>query len=171
MKATVRNRFGAVLLLAPLAAAVIAARPAHAQQFQYVYPTPAPAVVAVEDNHYWRGHRQDNRAPRITDVTPDNGSRVWDRGRTHISARFHDWGSGIDYRNVTLRVDGRDVTYRARIEGNEVRYREDLAPGRHFAELVVRDRAGNATRETWSFDVVGRHWGERYGYYDGDRRY
>lgn len=172
MKATLRNRSAAALLLAPVAlAALFAARPAQAQHVQYVYSTPTPAIV-VEDNRYWRGPRHDQRAPRITDVTPDNGGRVSERGRTHISARFHDrGGSGIDYRAITLRVDGRDVSHRTRVEGDEVHYREDLAPGRHWAELVVRDRAGNATREVWSFAVTPRQWGERYGYYDGDRRH
>jgi hypothetical protein len=174
MKATLRNRSAAALLLAPVAiAALFAARPAHAQHGpygQYVYPAPAPAVVVV-DNNVWRGQRQDHRAPRITDVTPDNGARVSERGRTEIAARFQDrGGSGIDPRGVTLRVDGRDVTYRTRVDGDELRYREDLAPGRHHAELVVRDRAGNATRQAWSFDVMPRHWGDRYGYWDGDRR-
>lgn len=170
MKATLRNRSAAALLLAPVAiAALFAARPAQAQQYGYpgVYvQTPTPAIVAVEEGHY-RGYRQqwDHRAPRISDVTPSNGERVSERGRTHISARIQDQGSGIDYRSINLRVDGRDVTARTRVDNDEVRFREDLAPGRHVAELTVRDRAGNATRQTWSFDVV-RHRGERYGYND-----
>jgi hypothetical protein len=35
-----------------------------------------------------------------------------------------------------------------------VRFRADLPPGRHTAELTVRDRAGNATTKTWTFDVM-----------------
>jgi hypothetical protein len=169
---TLRNKFAAVLLLAPVAAAVIAARPAHAQQIQIT----VPGVVAVQDHRgygygYDRGYRQDHRAPRITDVTPDNGGRVSERGITELSARVHDrGGSGIDPRGISLRLDGRDVTRRANFDGNEVSYRENLQPGRHFAELVVRDRAGNITREAWSFDVTPREWdrrGDRYGWYNG----
>jgi hypothetical protein len=173
MKATLRNRSAAALLIAPVAlAALFAAGQAQAQHYpQVLVQLPTPAVVALDnnpyDNHSRRGYRQDHRAPRITDVTPDNGSRVSERGVTVIGARFHDGGSGIDPRNVTLRVDGRDVTRRTRVDNNDVRYRDDLAPGRHYAELVVRDRAGNTTRQTWSFDVAPRHWGDRgdrYGY-------
>jgi hypothetical protein len=91
----------------------------------------------------------------ISDLTPDHGARVDARGRTRIAARFNDDGAGIDTASVRLRVDGRDVTGEARIEGDELQYREDLAPGRHSAELVVRDRAGNVTRRAWTFDVVG----------------
>lgn len=150
MKATLRNRFATAALIAPVAlAGLFAAQSVQAQ--------PAQAY-----RHQW-----DNRAPRITDVTPSNGDRVSERGRTEISARIHDAGrAGIDYRGITLRVDGRDVTRHARIDRNEVQYRDDLAPGRHYAELSVRDRAGNTTRQSWSFDVVGRHWGDRYGYND-----
>lgn len=172
MKATLRNRSASALLLAPVAlAALFAMKPAQAQHYaQIVVQPPLPAVVAVDDNHYNhynRGWRRDHRAPRITDVTPDHGTRVSERGMTFIGARFHDGGSGIDPRNVTLRVDGRDVTHRTRIDDNDVRYRDNLAPGRHHAELIVRDRAGNTTRQAWSFDVTPRHWGERgdrYGY-------
>ena len=173
MQATLRNRSAAALLIAPVAlAALFAVRPAQAQYYpqqvphypQVVVQLPTPAVVSVEDNHYNRGYRQDHRAPRITDVTPNNGARVSERGRTEIAARFHDDGrSGIDRRGITLRVDGRDVTRQARIDNNDVRYREDLAPGRHHAELVVRDRAGNTTRQAWTFDVMSQHRGERYG--------
>jgi len=57
---------------------------------------------------------------------------------------------------VLLRVDGRDVSPRVRIEEDLVRYAEDLPAGRHNAELVVRDRAGNSARRSWSFDVAQR---------------
>jgi hypothetical protein len=55
-------------------------------------------------------------------------------------------------------VDGRDVTRQARIDRDDIRYADDLRPGRHFAELVVRDRAGNVARQSWSFEVAGRGW-------------
>lgn len=109
---------------------------------------------------------RDGRAPQITDLTPLHGENVGARGWTRISARFTDEGSGVDPSAITLRIDGRDVTGRARVESDEIRYREDLAPGRHVAELVVRDRAGNASRRAWSFDVVDRNYGG-YGYYPG----
>ena len=168
-----RNRFAAVLLLAPLAAAVFAAKPANAQ---VIVQWPQPAVVvqaqpmaAPAYGHYehYREARWDRRGPEITDVTPYDGSRVFERGnrRTEISARIADTRSGIDYSSIRLRIDGRDVTRRARVDGNEVRLRDDLNPGRHVAELAVRDRAGNWSQRAWSFDVIER--GRHYGYYDG----
>ena len=117
-----------------------------------------------------RGDRADRAAPRIFDVTPDNGERVSERGRTRISARFDDRESGVA--DVTLRVDGRDVTGRARVDGNDLRYADNLRPGRHVAELLVRDRAGNTARRAWSFEVLDDMPGRGYGYgQDGYRGY
>lgn len=133
-------------------------------------PHPSANVPAVaQDPRYDRDARRDRRGPVISDVSPSNGDRVADRGRTRITARFGDDASGIDPRSVSLRVDGRDVTGASRVDGDSIDYREDLAPGRHRAELVVRDRAGNVSRRSWDFDVVG---GGRYGYgYGNDRRW
>jgi hypothetical protein len=108
--------------------------------------------VRGRDDDRWD---RDERPPVISDLTPDHGARIDERGRTRISARFSDDGAGIDPASVRLRVDGRDVTGEARIEGDAVRFRDDLALGRHSAELVVRDRAGNVARRVWNFDVVG----------------
>lgn len=105
------------------------------------------AQVALAD-------RADRSAPRIVQVTPGNGARVDERGRTFIQARLSDDRSGVDPRSVRLIVDGLDVTADARISDDEVAYRERLGRGRHRAELVVRDRAGNETRSAWTFAVV-----------------
>jgi hypothetical protein len=105
-----------------------------------------------------RGERDwDERGPRISDITPSPGDRVSERGRTEISARIHDNGSGVRRRSIRLRVDGRDVTRDARIDNDEIRYVQNLREGRHTAELTVRDRSGNETRRSWSFEVVDRH--------------
>lgn len=117
----------------------------------------------------WGRPRRDDSVPEITQLTPQQGERVRERRFTRISARLSDEGSGIDRASVRLRVDGRDVTRQARVEHDEVGYREDLAPGRHTAELIVRDRAGNTNRKLWSFVVVDRDdyygWGYGRGYY------
>ncbi|HZN46200.1 MAG TPA: hypothetical protein VFB71_01145, partial [Ramlibacter sp.] len=110
----------------------------------------------------------DQRAPRIFDVTPEDGDRVSERGWTRISARYRDRGTGVAA--VTLRVDGRDVTGRARVDDEDIRYAENLRPGRHWAELVVRDRAGNIARRNWVFDVVDRGYGQ-YGAYGQPQRW
>jgi hypothetical protein len=164
MKSTLRSKIAAAAMLLVPVGAMLAVTPASAEH---------------RDGYSDRGHgygydrdnfRRDNRAPRIFDVTPDHGEQVSERGWTRISARFFDRGTGVA--DVSLRVDGRDVTGRARVDGDDIRYAENLRPGRHFAELVVRDHAGNASRRTWVFDVAndvrrdgyGRGYG-RDGYY------
>jgi hypothetical protein len=97
---------------------------------------------------------RDDRAPRISELTPSNGARLGERGRTSIHARFSDDGSGVDPRSVRVRVDGLDVTQEARIQDDGVTYVERLGRGRHSAEIEVRDRAGNAARTSWTFNVV-----------------
>ena len=99
---------------------------------------------------------EDERPPQITDIKPEQGERVFERNRTHISARYTDDRSGIDPQSVRLRLDGRDVTRDARITDEEIHYRQDLPRGRHTAELVVRDREGNTTRRSWNFEVFDR---------------
>ncbi|RYZ04523.1 MAG: hypothetical protein EOO24_12990 [Comamonadaceae bacterium] len=99
-----------------------------------------------------RGQR-DNTPPQITALSPDNGARVDERQRTRISARVSDQGSGVDPASVRLSVDGLDVTRDTRVDDGVVSYRESLGRGRHTAELVVGDRAGNVARSSWTFQV------------------
>ncbi|HEY0823223.1 MAG TPA: hypothetical protein VGD76_05495 [Ramlibacter sp.] len=98
--------------------------------------------------------RRDRQAPRVIGLTPSNGDRVEERGRTFIHARLADKGSGVDPRSVRLLVDGLNVTGDARITDDEIAYRERLGRGQHRAELVVRDHAGNVNRTAWTFRVV-----------------
>jgi hypothetical protein len=176
MKATIRSAAAAAaMLLAPISALLVS-QPAAAQ---HAYGYAQPAVVAPGE---FRGERWDQRhgrddrrrrddsAPQISELTPSHGDRVGARGWTQVSAHFSDQGSGVDMGSLVLRVDGRDVTRRARVDGDDIRYAEDLQPGRHVAELVVRDRAGNASRRSWTFDVVGQGRGNgAYSFYDGRR--
>lgn len=111
-----------------------------------------------------RGWRwRDDVAPQITGMTPSQGARVGEWGRTEVSARIRDERSGIDASSVRLRIDGRDVTRFAYVDNDEVRFRDDLSRGRHVAELTVRDRAGNVATRSWSFEV--REPYERHGAY------
>jgi hypothetical protein len=80
-------------------------------------------------------------------------SRSDEHGRTTLFARLSDDRSGVDTSSVRLLVDGLDVTRDARVTRDEVQYRERLGRGRHHAELLVRDRAGNLARNSWSFFV------------------
>jgi hypothetical protein len=113
----------------------------------------------------WRGHdhdrgqhtgQRDERAPFIHELSPRPGERVGEQLRMTVGARFGDNASGVDPASVRLRIDGRDVTAASRVLGDEVRFHNNLFPGRHVAEVVVRDRAGNTARRSWQFDVVDR---------------
>ena len=95
----------------------------------------------------------DRIGPRVVDVTPNNGQHVGERGRTEVSARFADNRSGVDLSSVRLRIDGSDVTRQSRVTAHQVTFDANLRQGRHQAELVVRDRAGNVTRTAWNFVV------------------
>ncbi|MCG2591538.1 hypothetical protein LZ009_01920 [Ramlibacter sp. XY19] len=97
---------------------------------------------------------RDASPPRIFAETPAEGIRVFENARVHLAVRFDDEGSGVDPATVRLRLDGRDVTSIAQVSAEEVRFREDLRMGRHTAEIEVRDRAGNASRKSWTFEVV-----------------
>lgn len=116
----------------------------------------ATARVDVRGDEVGEGRRRDEIAPVIADVTPAEGERVDGERRTRITARLTDEGSGVDTGSVRLRVDGRDVTPDVRVEGEELRFRGFLGRGRHTADLVVKDRAGNVTRKSWTFAVAGR---------------
>ena len=150
---SLRSVLSAAALTAVSASALLVSMPAAAEH---------RAVVAQE---YGYRHR-DRVAPQIVDVTPDQGDRVGDRRRTRISARFADQGSGVQA--AWLRVDGRDVTGSSRVDAQEIQFRGDLAPGRHVAEVIVRDNAGNVSRRAWRFVVVDR---DRHDRWDNDGRY
>ncbi|MEJ8836386.1 hypothetical protein [Ramlibacter sp. AN1133] len=176
MQSTLRKPFVAAGLLLSCAAALLA-QPAIAREQQWVVQAPAPvapAIVAGDRDrdghdgwrHGWRdGWRRDERAPSIVDLSPLPGERVGERYRMTVSARFADHASGVDPASVRLRIDGRDVTAASRVDDDEVRFHNNLFPGRHVAEVIVRDRAGNTARRSWQFDVVDR---DRHGYGDGD---
>lgn len=181
MQSTLRKPFVAAGLLLSCAAALLA-QPAFARDPQWVVQAPAPVAPTVvyggdhdrDDHDGWRhgwrdgwrdGWRRDERAPSIIDLSPLPGERVGERYRMTVSARFADHFSGVDPASVRLRIDGRDVTAASRVDDDEVRFHNNLFPGRHVAEVIVRDRAGNTARRSWQFDVVDR---DRLGYGDGD---
>lgn len=119
MKSTLHSSAAAAAMLLASLGALLVAQPAAAQH-RYEY---AQHGGDRAEGYGW-GHRygRDDRAPQITQVSPSHGDRVSDRGWTRISARFSDQGSGVDPASVVLRIDGRDVTRRARVDGDDIRY-------------------------------------------------
>ncbi|MBN9503951.1 MAG: hypothetical protein BGO01_03135 [Armatimonadetes bacterium 55-13] len=100
----------------------------------------------------------DNQAPTISATTPELEGRV-NQLRPNITAVFEDQnGSGIDSSTVRLRLDGKDVTEDATVTANLVAYKPamELTAGKHEAEVRVKDRAGNYTAKTWTFNVVDK---------------
>lgn len=162
MQATLRTKLAAAAMLLLPVGALVATQPAAAQDRGW-----------YGDHGHSQRFARDDRAPDIFDVTPHHSDRVSDRGLTRISARFSDNRSGVNPRSVVLRIDGRDVTPQARVDGDDIRYAANLQPGRHTAELRVRDRAGNLGRYAWAFEVVdhGRNYGHGYGRYDQPQRW
>ena len=153
MNSTLRTKLAAVAVLLVPAGALLATGPAAAAHRQ-------------DERVVIQRVAQDRRAPQIYAVSPTQGDRVSERGLTSVGARFKDNGTGINPRTVSLRVDGRNVTRAARVDGNDVRYVADLRPGRHTADVAVRDGAGNLARRSWTFNVVDH---ERVGYGYGHR--
>jgi hypothetical protein len=111
--------------------------------------TTSARIVLEGEGAQW----PDRNGPRVVDVTPNHDQHVGERGRTEVSARFRDDRSGVDASSVRLRIDGNDVTRQSRVTSSGVSFDANLRQGRHHAELVVRDRAGNVTRTAWNFVV------------------
>lgn len=97
----------------------------------------------------------DNRPPNIVDLTPREGEVVAGGPNVQISARFDDrGGSGVDPASVRILLSGRNVTNEAQLNPNAFNLRASLAPGHHTVDVTARDRAGNAMRREWGFDVA-----------------
>ena len=97
----------------------------------------------------------DAKPPVLRNLTPREGEAVIDRATLSISATFDDAGGvGVDPKSVQIRVSGRNVTADSDITAQFFTYRADLPPGRHTVDVSARDRAGNAVRKSWTFDVV-----------------
>ena len=97
----------------------------------------------------------DNRAPQLVNLSPREGEVIPGSPNIQISAGFEDQGgSGVDPSTVRIGISGRNVTQDAQITPNGFTYRAGLPPGRHTVDVAARDRAGNAVRREWSFEVA-----------------
>lgn len=97
----------------------------------------------------------DARPPVIRNMSPRDGESVTRSATTSVSGTFDDAGGvGVDPKSVRIMLAGRDVTAAAQITPQFFTYRADLPAGRYAADVTARDLAGNAVRQTWSFDVA-----------------
>lgn len=96
----------------------------------------------------------DNSAPVIGNLMPRHNDSLPPGRNARVAATFDDGdGRGVDPDGVRILLSGRDVTGESRITGHDFAFRGPLPPGRHTVEVTARDRAGNTTTKTWSFDV------------------
>ena len=97
----------------------------------------------------------DNRPPDLVQLVPAEGAVLRAGPPVLITATFEDGrGSGVDPASVRIVVSGRNVTQESQITHQSLTFRGVLPPGRHTVEVTARDRAGNAVRKSWSFDVT-----------------
>lgn len=97
----------------------------------------------------------DTRPPMVTNLMPHEGDTVAGGPATVVSANFEDrGGSGVDPGSVRIMLSGRNVTPEAQVTAQSFTYRGALPPGRHTVDVTARDRAGNAVRRSWSFDIA-----------------
>lgn len=97
----------------------------------------------------------DAKPPVIRNLSPRDGESVARGAATSVSGTFDDVGGvGMDTKSVRVLLAGRDVTAATQITPQFFTYRADLPAGRYPVDVSARDLAGNAVRQTWSFDVV-----------------
>jgi hypothetical protein len=97
----------------------------------------------------------DTRPPAIGNLAPREGETIPGGPATVVSGNFDDrGGSGVDPASVRILLSGRNVTPDAQVTPQSFIYRGTLPPGRHTVDVSARDRAGNAIRRTWSFEVA-----------------
>jgi Bacterial Ig-like domain/Glucodextranase, domain B len=93
--------------------------------------------------------------PVISGLSPVNGSVFPTGSGISVGANLSDIGSGIDLASIRLTVDGANVTGSATVNIGTVTYNAAAAygVGQHNVELVVADKAGNATTSRWAFEL------------------
>ncbi len=97
----------------------------------------------------------DAKPPVIRNLSPRNGESVARGAATSVSGTFDDAGGvGVDTKTVKVLLAGRDITAATQITPQFFTYRADLPAGRYAVDVSARDLAGNAVRQTWSFDVA-----------------
>lgn len=97
----------------------------------------------------------DAKPPVIRNMAPRDGESLPRGAFTSVSGTFDDAGGvGVDPKSVRFMLAGRNVTAETQITSQFFTHRADLAPGRYTADVTAKDMAGNAVRQTWTFEVV-----------------
>lgn len=97
----------------------------------------------------------DAKPPVIRNLSPRDGESVARSAATSVSGTFDDAGGvGVDTKTVKVLLAGRDITAASQITPQFFTYRADLPAGRYLVDVSASDLAGNAVRQTWSFDVA-----------------
>ena len=119
---------------------------------------PVPGTGAPPEKPVNQPATPDDQPPGIFDMFPSNSSIVEDR-RPVIGANYYD-RSGIDLTNISLNVDGVDVSANATASCSSIQFLPPapLVEGNHIVRLAVPDnsRHHNTAVASWVFAITDR---------------
>ena len=95
---------------------------------------------------------EDMAGPEIFDLVPEKGTSIGDEGKPEIRASFKD-KTAVNVGSVKIYVDSEDVTSKAAINENGVKYipAKELKDGNHIVKIEVADTLGNVSTIEWNF--------------------
>jgi hypothetical protein len=99
---------------------------------------------------------EDASAPEWGRLRPASGSTISSRQR-RVRVELTDRGSGIDWEDVALELDGHllESEYDPDRDRIDARLPRSLVPGKHRLRAVAADRAGNRSADLeWSFTLA-----------------
>ncbi|SFK99759.1 S-layer homology domain-containing protein [Paenibacillus sp. 1_12] len=104
---------------------------------------------------------EDKDGPEYANASPANGDSV-DTGHPVISVTLDD-PNGVNTASVSMKIDGNDFTSKAVISETMIKLTltadQDLAVGIHTVVVSAKDKLGNASTYSWSFQVLQRFTG------------
>lgn len=110
-----------------------------------------PALVG----RYWPVEiMEDNQAPEIESVSPDDGDSTTSR-TPKIYVGYSDDLTGLDAGSLSLIVDDADITGEASVADSKISYTpsSSLSKGSHTVYVEMADWAGNVVDYEWSFTI------------------
>ena len=96
---------------------------------------------------------EDMAGPEIFDLVPEKGTSIGDEGKPEIRASFKD-KIAVNVGSVKIYVDSEDVTSKAAINENGVKYipAKELKDGNHIVKIEVADTLGNVSTIEWGLE-------------------